>query len=145
MDLEQMIAVAKGERKANLVLKNARVVNVFTGEIYKADVAIDQGFIAGVGSYKSGPSIDLKGRYLCPGFIDGHVHIDFILSGTGTSYTCRSDYNYAQIDADEPGVDRIVSVALAAFLSGKPVRVKVSGGEGSSCKLTELQVGNSFD
>jgi len=76
MDLERMIAVAKGEEKAGLVLKNARVVNVFTGEIYKADVAIDQGLIAGVGSYMGGPSIDLKGRYLCPGFIDGHVHIE---------------------------------------------------------------------
>lgn len=81
MDLERMIAVAKGEEKAGLVLKNARVVNVFTGEIYKADVAIDQGLIAGVGSYEGDPSIDLKGKYLCPGFIDGHVHIESSMVG----------------------------------------------------------------
>lgn len=76
MDLERMIAVARGERQADLVLKNAQVVNVFTGEIYQADVAVDQEYIAGVGSYDGNQSVDLKGKFLCPGFIDGHVHIE---------------------------------------------------------------------
>lgn len=76
MDLERMVAVAKGEQKPELVIENARVVNVFSGEIYRADVAIDQGRIAGVGSYDGESSVDLKGKFLCPGFIDGHVHIE---------------------------------------------------------------------
>jgi adenine deaminase len=76
MDLEQMIAVARGRQEPELVLRNGRVVNVFSGEIYKADVAIDQGRIAGVGSYSGGRTVDLRNKYLCPGFIDGHVHIE---------------------------------------------------------------------
>lgn len=76
MDLERMIAVARGGEKADLVLKNARVVNVFSGEIYKSDVAIAQGHIAGVGRYHGHQLVDIKGKFLCPGFIDGHVHIE---------------------------------------------------------------------
>ncbi len=76
MDLERMVAVARGGEKPELVLKNSRVVNVFSGEIYRSDVAIDQGFIAGLGSYDGQEVMDLKGKVLCPGFIDGHVHIE---------------------------------------------------------------------
>jgi adenine deaminase len=76
MDIERLIAVAGGREKARLVIKNARVVNVFSGEIYRTDVAIDQGRIAGLGAYHGQKTLDLKGKYLCPGFIDGHVHIE---------------------------------------------------------------------
>ena len=76
MDIERLIAVAGGREKARLVIKNARVVNVFSGEIYRTDVAIDQGRIAGLGAYHGHKILDLKGKYLCPGFIDGHVHIE---------------------------------------------------------------------
>lgn len=81
MDLKRMIAVARGKEKPELVLKNARVVNVFSGEIYKSDVAIAQGRIAGVGSYDGDDCMDLKGKILCPGFIDGHVHIESSMVG----------------------------------------------------------------
>ena len=76
MDIERLVAVAGGREKARLVIKNARVVNVFSGEIYRTDVAVDQGRIAGLGAYRGEETLDLKGRYLCPGFIDGHVHIE---------------------------------------------------------------------
>ncbi len=76
MDIERLVAVAGGREKAQLVIKNARVVNVFSGEIYRTDVAVDQGRIAGLGAYRGQETLDLKGRYLCPGFIDGHVHIE---------------------------------------------------------------------
>ena len=77
MHQEEFIAVALGERKADLVIKNARIVNVLTEEIYEAEVAIVKGRIAGVGkNYEGEKEIDLKGAYLTPGFIDGHVHIE---------------------------------------------------------------------
>ncbi len=77
MELEEIIKVAKGEEKADLVIKNAQVINVFTEEIYNADVAIKDGIIAGVGSnYKGKCEIDALGCYLSPSFIDGHVHIE---------------------------------------------------------------------
>ena len=77
MHQEEFIAVALGESKADLVIKNARVVNVLTEEIYESEVAIVKGRIAGVGkNYEGEKEIDLKGAYLTPGFIDGHVHIE---------------------------------------------------------------------
>lgn len=72
----QRIAAARGDQPAQLVLKNARVVNVFTHEVEQADVAIHQGWIVGVGEYTGVEERDLAGRYVCPGLIDGHIHIE---------------------------------------------------------------------
>lgn len=77
MHQEEFIAVALGEKKADLVIKNAQIVNVLSEEIYESDVAIVNGRIAGVDKgYKGEKEIDLNGAYLTPGFIDGHVHIE---------------------------------------------------------------------
>ncbi len=70
------IQTAKGVMLADLVLKNGNVLNVFTEEIYTADVAITGNVIAGVGSYKGEREIDCTGKYIVPGFIDAHVHIE---------------------------------------------------------------------
>ncbi len=73
----QLIGVARGEIPADLILSNAKIVNVFTGEVQEGNIAIHQGFIAGVGNYTQGEkTIDLKGKFLAPGFIDGHVHLE---------------------------------------------------------------------
>lgn len=74
--LMSMIDVAMGKIKAQLVFKNINVINVFTEEIYKADVAIHDGYIAGIGEYSGAVELDMEGKYICPGFIDGHVHIE---------------------------------------------------------------------
>lgn len=63
-------------KKAELVLKNANIVNVFSHEIIKADVAIEKGVIVGIGNYDGINNIDLDGKYITPGFIDPHVHIE---------------------------------------------------------------------
>lgn len=74
--LKQQISAAKGEIGAELVLKHAKIVNVFTNEIEEADVAIQQGKIVGVGEYSGAVELDLSGKYVCPGLIDGHIHIE---------------------------------------------------------------------
>ncbi|NHJ14658.1 MAG: adenine deaminase [Candidatus Thorarchaeota archaeon] len=74
--LDQMIDVASGRTRAELVLKNASVVNVFTGDIEEGDVAIHAGYIAGIGSYQGSEIVDLKGKFVVPSFIDGHVHVE---------------------------------------------------------------------
>jgi len=75
--LAHLISVAKGELPADLVLTNARVVNVFTGEVEPGDVAIYQDRIAGVGRYHRAKRVlDLAGKYLAPGLINGHTHIE---------------------------------------------------------------------
>lgn len=74
--LRTQILAATGSTPADLVLKNARIVNVFTNEIEAGDVVIHNGQIVGVGSYSGRTEIDLHGKYLCPGLIDGHIHIE---------------------------------------------------------------------
>ena len=63
-------------RNAALVIKNANIVNVFTGTIEKGDVAVRDGIILGIGTYSGREEIDAEEAYLCPGLIDGHVHIE---------------------------------------------------------------------
>ncbi len=77
MDTEKFIKIARGEEKADLVIKNANLVNVFNDEIKIKDIAIYQGKIAGVEKgYLGVEEIDLNGAYVTPAFIDGHVHIE---------------------------------------------------------------------
>ncbi|PKM58511.1 MAG: adenine deaminase [Firmicutes bacterium HGW-Firmicutes-3] len=75
MPIKEMI-IARGDQKAELVLKNCQVVNVLNGQIETGDIAIEKGRIVGVGEYEGIREIDLKHKYVCPGFIDGHVHIE---------------------------------------------------------------------
>jgi adenine deaminase len=77
MSLKELISVARGEIPADLLLKNARIVNTFVGEIDQADVAIYGDRIAGVGNYdKAKEIVDLQGAFLAPGLINGHTHIE---------------------------------------------------------------------
>ena len=71
--------VTRGLRKAEFVLKNARIVNVFTREILEGDIAIQDGMIVGIGNYQGEEETDLGGRYVCPGFIDSHLHLESTL------------------------------------------------------------------
>ena len=80
----RLISAARGQAPADLVLANANIVNVFTGEIERGNVAIVGDRIAGVGDYgKAKETIDLDGRYLAPGFIDGHVHLESSMLDVG--------------------------------------------------------------
>lgn len=73
---EHLIAVARGDAEPDLVIAGGQVVSVFTGEIFPADVAIADGYIAGVGQYDSSRRFDAGGQYVLPGFIDGHCHVE---------------------------------------------------------------------
>ena len=75
-ELDRIIRVARGEEEAELLLKNARLVNVLSGEIHETDVAVASNRVVGLGEYEAKEVLDLQGSYLCPGFIDGHVHIE---------------------------------------------------------------------
>ena len=76
MDLSALIAAARGDRPVDRVFENARVVNVYSGEIESRHIAVADGYIAGFGDYEAKERIDLANRYVLPGFIDAHVHIE---------------------------------------------------------------------
>ena len=75
-DLEKIIKVARGKVKADIVLKDANLVNVYSGEIYRTDVAILDDRVVGLGRYNGIKEWDLSGKIVAPGFIDGHVHLE---------------------------------------------------------------------
>jgi len=75
-NLQQKLSIARGERPAERLFKNANLVNVLSGEIYRTHVAVDDGRVVGLGDYKAKQIIDLKGAYLAPSLIDGHFHVE---------------------------------------------------------------------
>jgi adenine deaminase len=76
MALSDVISAARGEVPADLLLANARMVNVFSGEILQGNIAVAGGRIAGIGDYPAQEVVDLEGRIVAPGFIDAHLHIE---------------------------------------------------------------------
>ncbi len=75
-NVPQKLSIARGEQPAELLFKNAKLVNVLSGEIHPANVAVDDGRIVGIGDYKARKVIDLRGAYLAPSLIDGHFHVE---------------------------------------------------------------------
>jgi adenine deaminase len=74
--LKRLIDVANGNKKADLVLKNGSIVDVCSGKIFKADLAIAEGYIAGFGEYDGEIEVDIEGKYIAPGLMDAHIHIE---------------------------------------------------------------------
>lgn len=74
--LAERILAAAGTKKASLVLKHGRVVNVFTASLMEVDIAIEDGVIVGLGEYEGEAVVDLRGAVVCPGLIDGHIHLE---------------------------------------------------------------------
>jgi adenine deaminase len=75
-DLARRIAVARGDEPADLVVRGGRVLSVFTREWQDVDVAIVDGYVAGLGEYEGAEVLDVSGRWLVPGFIDAHMHLE---------------------------------------------------------------------
>ena len=75
-EIQHKLSVARGEKPADLLFKNAQLVNVFSGEIHKANVAVDDERVIGFGDYDAKAIIDLEGAYLAPSLIDGHFHVE---------------------------------------------------------------------
>src|SRR5258706_5340662 len=75
-NLEEKLRIARGERPAELLFKNANLVNVLSGEIHRAHVAVEDGRVIGLGDYDAKKVIDLAGAYLAPSLIDGHFQVE---------------------------------------------------------------------
>ncbi|MDB6019468.1 MAG: ade2 [Pedosphaera sp.] len=75
-DLQKKLGMARGEQPAELIFKNANLVNVLSGEIYLTNVAVTDGRVVGLGDYEGEKVIDLAGAYLAPSLIDGHFHVE---------------------------------------------------------------------
>ena len=91
MTSQEILSVARGDEPADILLVNVRVLDTLTGRIQKENVALSGGKIAGLGDYNEGKEIlDMGGKYLAPGFIDGHVHLE-------SSMLCPEEYARAVV------------------------------------------------
>ncbi|MFH1542760.1 MAG: adenine deaminase [bacterium] len=114
--LKENIAVARGEKKADLVLKNGQLINVFSGEIYSADVAINHDRIVGIGSYEGEQEIDLNGKYITPGFIDSHLHMESTLLHPAELAQTIVPYGTTTIIADPHEIANVLGVAGIKYM-----------------------------
>ena len=108
-----LIDVAAKRTAAELVIKNAFVVDVFNAEIKQADVAISGGYIAAIGHYSGPKEFDATGRYLVPGFIDSHVHIESSLLGPASFAALVLQHGTTTVIADPHEICNVGG--LAAF------------------------------
>jgi len=160
-ELRKRIECSLGKREADLVLKNGRVVNVFTGRIEEKDVAIYDGVLVGVGKgYRGKEEVDLSGYYLLPGFIDSHMHIEssmltpyqlsFAISQHGTTCVIADPHEIANV-AGKEGIDFMIEDAKDSFIdfffmlpSCVPAtRLETSGAELTHRELSEY-IGNPY-
>src|SRR5207248_6774947 len=74
--IQHKLSVARGERAAELLFKDAQLVNVLSGEIYRASVAVNDGRVIGLGEYDANEIMYVAGAYLAPSLIDGHFHVE---------------------------------------------------------------------
>src|SRR5687768_4041934 len=131
----QLLSVARGDSPADLVLKNGRIVNVFSGEIEQADVAIYGNRIAGVGSgYHGNVQVDLRGLFVAPGLIDAHVHIESSLCLPAQFARAVVPRGVTTVVADPHEIANVAGAAGVRFMAeasrGLPLRVVLMG---SSC------------
>ena len=86
MITKDFVDIALGKQKADVVLKNANLMNVCSGEIYETDIAIAKGIVAGLGRYEGREEIEAKNKYAVPGLIDGHTHIEMSMLSVSSEF-----------------------------------------------------------
>lgn len=118
MDLVQLLAVARGDVPADLLLHNVRLVNVFSGQIEETDVAIHAGYIAGIGSgYTALATVDLSGAYLAPGLIDAHVHIESSLCLPAHFASAILPHGVTTVVTDPHEIGNVAGIAGIRFMA----------------------------
>ncbi len=118
MDLPNLLAVARGDAPADLVLRNGRIINVFSGEIESGDIAIVAGVIAGVGPlYEGRIIVDLKNAYIAPGLIDAHVHIESSLCIPPHFATAVLPHGVTTIVTDPHEIANVAGVAGIRYMA----------------------------
>ncbi len=125
--LRALVSAASGKEHADFVLKNCRVLNVFSREVTDGDIAVSEGYIAGVGSYRGKEERDARGAYVIPGLIDAHVHIESSLASPEQFASAVIPRGTVSVIADPHELVNVCGNAglayLAEALSRTPLRV----------------------
>ncbi len=148
MSLNSRIQAARGVKPVDLLLTNARVIDVFSGDVFEGSVAVSDGYIVGFGDYDALDKKDLGGRYLAPGLIDAHVHIESSMTGVtefvrailprGTTTVVADPHEIANVLGRE-GVDYMLQSAQDQPVNvfyGMPSCVPATDMETAGARLT---------
>lgn len=114
--LREQMAAATGSKKAELVLKNAQIVNVFTQSVETGDIAIEGGYIVGIGNYEGITEKDLGGAYVCPGFLDGHIHIESSMTSPGEFERAVVPHGTTAVITDPHEIANVAGTAGIRFM-----------------------------
>ncbi len=125
--IKEMILAARGDLVPDLVLKNARIVNVFTNDIEPGDVAVKDGYIVGIGEYEGKEEIDIGGKVICPGLIDGHIHIESSMISPSEFAKAVAPHGTAAVIADPHEIANVAGTDGIRFMieasAGLPVDI----------------------
>lgn len=156
-DIKKRIDIASGRIKADLVLKNAKIIDVFSEEIIEGDIAICDERIAGIGEYFGKEEINLNGRYVAPGLIDAHVHIEssmvtpgqfakaIVAHGTTTIIADPHEIaNVCGLDGIEYILEGSKDIPLDVFVM-LPSSVPATSFENSGAKLSSEELEKMID
>lgn len=154
---QRMVRVAMGEEKADLVLKNATYVNVFSDELCRGDIAVAEGLVVGMGDYSGAREVDVSGRIVAPGFIDAHIHLESSLVAPasfaraviphGTTTVVADPHEIANV-CGVGGIDYMMSASAGLPLDVHfmlPSCVPATPFEESGEKLTWRDINAYFD
>ncbi len=128
MKKQRIIDVAAGRVPADLVLKNATYVNVFSGELETRDIAVAEGLIVGLGSYAGTEEVDMTGKIVCPGFIDAHIHLESSLVSPAEFARAVIPHGTTTVITDPHEITNVMGEAgieyMLAATEGLPVDVR---------------------
>lgn len=155
--LKKHIEAAAGRIPADLVFHGGRIVNVFTGKVEEGDLAITDGVIVGIGRYHGREEVDLEGRYLAPGLIDGHLHVESTFCSPGSLAPLLSTHGTTAVICDPhemanvcglPGVEWMIRDARGSkvdFFFALPSCVPASPFEFGNAVLDGVTVSDNLD
>lgn len=108
--LQRLIEAAQGNRPADLCLRRCRLVNVFTGQVETGDLAVAEGMILGWGDYEARQDLDTEGKYVCPGFIDGHIHLESTLLSPAQFCAAVLPWGTSSVVADPHEIANVLGI-----------------------------------
>ncbi len=124
-----LIDVGMDRRRADVAFHHARLVDVFTGEVIETDFAVSGGYVVGFGDYDADREVDLQGKFVCPGFIDGHVHLESSMVTPAQFARTVVPLGTTAVVADPHEIANVAGVTgihyILAATEGLPLRVYV--------------------
>jgi adenine deaminase len=116
MELSELISVSRGTSPADLLIADARIINVFSGQIIKGNIAIKGGHIAGIGDYQALETVSVNNAYVCPGLIDAHVHIESAMTSVSEFVRAVLPRGVTSVVADPHEIANVMGTDGIAYM-----------------------------